>query len=278
MKKIFVSFLFMITMISSFGQPLVDRGYLNLDGPSIWNDSYVTYNLITSNEKGGKARTTFEDDSYNKILELFEYDSKDWFALQNESENLREDKVGGFLNFDDIFDNFEDMLDFITDLTDLKDFEEDYLDKNENVVNLIEEKCNLFKKQLMDSYISTKENFQKLSPEEKAILRKEAFNGTSGVTVKFSRYVDSRSGYFTFKIFQKELSETNYFRVSDSTSVYFDVVDSDHLKNYSNLDEKALAICSELSINKEIIFGVLKEEVLKPYKNCGFILIRSLKK
>ena len=271
MKKIFVSFLFMITMISSFSQPLVDRGYLNLDGPSIWNDSYVTYNLITSNEKGGKARTTFEDDSYNKILELFEYDSKDWFVLQNESENLREDKVG-FLNFDDIFDNFEGMLDFITDL---KDFEEDYLDKNENVVNLIEEKCDLIKKQLTDNYVSTKENFDKLSSEEKAILRKEAFNGTSGVTVEFSRYVDSRSGYFTFKIFQKELNETNYFRVSDYTKVYFDIVDDDHLKNYSDLDGKVLAICSELSINKEIIFGVSKEEALKPYKNCGFILIRE---
>lgn len=265
MKKIFVSFLFMITMISSFSQPLVDRGYLNLDGPSIWNDSYVIYNLITSNEKGGKARTTFEYNSYNRVLELFEYDSKDWFALQNESENLK-DKVG-LLDFDDIL--FDLRYKIIQD-------PEDYLYLSvENVVSLIEEKCDLIKKQLTDSYVSTKENFDKLSSEEKAILRKEAFNGTSGVTVEFSRYVDSRSGYFTFKIFQKELNETNYFRVSDYTKVYFDIVDDDHLKNYNDLDGKVLAICSELSINKEIIFGVSKEEALKPYKNCGFILIRE---
>ena len=268
MKKIFVSFLFIIiTMLSSFGQSLVDRGYLNLDGPSVWNDSYVIYNLITSNEKGGKARTKFEYNSYNRVLELFEYDSKDWFALQNESENL-EDKVG-LLDFDDIL--FDLRYKIIQD-------PEDYLylkDSVENVVSLIEEKCDLIKKQLTDSYVSTKENFDKLSSEEKAILRKEAFNGTSGVTVEFSRYADSRSGYFTFKIFQKELNETNYFRVSDYTKVYFDMVDDDHLKNYNNLDEKVLAICAELSINKEIVFGVLKENSLKPYKHCEFILIRE---
>lgn len=261
MKKIFVSFLFMITMISSFGQPLVDRGYLNLDGPSIWNDSYVTYNLITSNEKGGKARTTFEDDSYNKILELFEYDSKDWFVLQNEFENL-EDRVG--LHYDDIFDLEWDLTEhfYYKDAVKIK-----------NAVNLIEEKCDLIKKQLTDSYLIAEENFDKLSPEEKAILRYKV--STSCVTVKFSRYVDSRNGYFTFKIFQKELNETNYFRVYDGTEVYFDVVDDDHLKNYNNLDEKVLAICAELSINKEIVFGVLKENSLKPYKHCGFILIRE---
>lgn len=264
MKKIFVSFLFMITMISSFSQPLVDRGYLNLDGPSVWNDSYVIYNLITSNEKGGKARTTFEYGSSNRVLELFEYDSKDWFALQNEANNI-DDKVG-FIDCDDIYDLELDLEDYL--------YSKDSI-KNENVVNLIEEKCDLIKKQLTDSYVSTKENFDKLSSEEKAILRKEAFNGTSGVTVEFSRYVDSRSGYFTFKIFQKELNETNYFRVSDYTKVYFDIVDDDHLKNYNNLDEKVLAICSELSVNKEIVFGVLKENSLKPYKYCGFILIKE---
>lgn len=267
MKKFLTVFVLMVVVaISSFSQPFIDRGYLNLDGPSFWNDSYVIYSLTTSNEKGGKARTTFVDGSYNKVLELFEYDSKDWFALQNEASNVA-DKVG-FLDYD--FDNTLGLIWKLDSYLYNKDATE-----NENAISIIETSCDLIKKQLIDSYVSIKENFQKLSPEERAILRKEAFNGTSGVTVKFSRYVDSRSGYFTFEIFQKELSETNYFRVLDYTEVYFDEVDKDHLRTYNNIDEKVLAICSELSINKEIVFGVLKENSLKPYKDCGFILIRN---
>lgn len=268
MKKLFVSFLFsVLAMICSFGQSFTDRGYLKLDGPSVWNNSYVIYNLTTSNEKGGKARTTFVENSYNKVLELFEYDSKDWFVLQNESANLRKDKVGFFTyDWDSTFGLIYNLDDYLYDKDSIE---------NENAISTIEEKCDLLKKQFVDSYVSTKENFQKLSPEEKAILRTEAFEGTSGVTVEFSRYVDSRSGYFTFTVFQKELKETNYFRVSDDTRVYFDVVDDDHLRNYNDLDEKVLAICSELSINKEIVFGVLKENSLKPCKDCGFILIKN---
>lgn len=271
MKKLFVSFIFVIiTTISSFGQSFIDRGYLNLDGPSVWNDSYAIYNLTTSNEKGGKAKTTFVENSYNKVLELFEYDSKDLFALRNELGTLRKNKVG-FFTYD-----YDTTLKVLWDLDDYL-YDKDSIE-NENAVNIIEEKCDLLKKQLTDSYISTKENFQKLSPKEKAILRKDAFDGTSGVIVKFSRYVDSRSGYFTFEVFQKEINKTTYFGVSDSTRVYFDAVDNDHLRNYNNLDEKVLAICSELSVNKKIVFGVLKEETLKPYKDCGFILIKSIKK
>lgn len=271
MKKLFVSFIFVIiTTVSSFGQSFIDRGYLNLDGPSVWNDSYVIYNLTTSNEKGGKAKTTFVENSYNKVLKLFEYDSKDLFALRNESNALRENKVG-FFTYD-----YDTTLKVLWDLDDYL-YDKDSVE-NENAVDIIEKNCELLKKQLTDSYISTKENFQKLSSKEKAILRADAFDGTSGVTVKFFRYVDSRSGHFTFDIFQKELNETNYFRVSDSTKVYFDVVDDDHLRNYSNLDEKVLAICSELSVNKKIVFGILKEDSLKPYKDCGFILIKNSKK
>lgn len=270
MKKIFISFcLVVFTAISSFSQSFIDKGYLKLDGPSKWNENYVIYELITDNEKGGKARTTFVKDSYDRVLELFEYDSKDWFALLNESINLR-DKVGFFTyDWDNTFGLIYNLDDYLYDKDSIE---------NENAIDIIEEKCDLLKKQLIDSYISTKENFQNLSPEEKVILRTEAFKGTSGVTVKFSRYVDSRSGYFTFKIFQKELDETNYFRVSDYTEIYFGAIDNDHLKNYNNLDEKVLAICSELSVNREIVFGVLKENSLKPYKDCGFVLIRDIKK
>lgn len=39
--------------------------------------------------------------------------------------------------------------------------------------------------------------------------------------------------------------------------------------------EKEAKKHAELSINKEIAFGVLKENSLKPYKHCGFILIRG---
>lgn len=259
----------LLFIMPSFSQSFIDRGYLNLDGPSTWNDSFVIYNLTTSNEKGGKAKTTFEDGSYNRVLKLFEYDSKDWFALQNESNSLRSRKIGYFsYNWDSIFGKILNLDDYL--------YYKDSIE-NENAISIIEEQCDLLKKQYTDSYTSTKENFQKLSPEEKAILRKEAFDGTSGITVAFSRYVDSRCGYFTFNIFQKEFEEHTDFCVYDYTKVYYDLVDNDHLKVYDSLDEKVLAICSELSINKEIVFGVLKEDALKPYKDCGFVLIRTKK-
>jgi len=268
MKKAICYFLFTVFIVANFfSQSFIDKGYLNLEGPAIWNDAYVIYNLTTSNEKGGKARTTFVKDSYNKVLSLFEYDSKDWFILQNESNNIRNDKVG-FFTYD--YDNTFSLIWRLDDYLYNKDSTE-----IENAINIIEEKCDLIKKQLVDSYTSTKENFQKLSSEEKAILRKDIFKGTSGITVKFSRYVDSRKGYFTFTVFQKELNETSYFRVSDNTEVYYDNVDKEHLVTYSELDEKVLAICSELSLNKKIVFGVLKENSLKPYKDCGFILIKK---
>ena len=121
--------------------------------------------------------------------------------MQNESDNLRDNKVG-FFGFDfDILHSIQSLDNYLC----FKDSVE-----NENAVNIIEEKCDLIKKQFIDSYILTKENFQKLSSKEKAILREETFNGTSGVTAEFFRYVDSRSGYFIFKIFQKELNKTTF--------------------------------------------------------------------
>lgn len=265
---LFIAVLFFIVPI--FSQSFIDKGYLNLDGPSYWNDSCVIYNLTTSNEKGGKAKTTFEDGSYNNLLALFEYDSKDWFALQNGSNSLRSYKIGYFgYNWDTTLGEIFNLDDYL--------YYKDSIE-NENAISIIEEKCDLIKEQLVDSYTSTKENFQRLSPEEKVLLRKENFDSSSHVNVKFTRYVDSRDGFFIFEIFQKELGETNRFRVYNYTSVYYDVVDSDHLKAYNNLDEKVLAICSELSINKEIVFGVRKEDVLKPYKDCRFVLIKTSKK
>jgi len=270
MKKLFASFIFIILItISSFGQSFIDRGYLNLKGPSVWNDYYVVYSLTTNNEKGGKARTTFEKNSSNKILELFEYDSKDMFILQSEFDNIVS-KVDTF-GYD--CDILGDLIYYeMRDLTGYLYYKDSV--ENENAVSVIEEKFDWFKKQIIESYIKTKENFQKLSSEEKAILRWD--DVTSSITVKFSRYTDSRSGYFIFDVFQKELNETNCFCVSDYTNVYFDVVDNEHLRSYNNLDEKTLAICSELSVNKEIVFGVLKEDSLKPYKNCGFVLIKNI--
>ena len=261
----------LLFIMPSFSQSFIDRGYLNLGGPSYyWNDSYVIYSLTTSNEKGGKAKTTFEDGSYNNLLKLFEYDSKDWFALRNSSNSLRETKVGYFTY------DYSSTFNLIYHLDDYLYFKNSV--ENENAISIIEEKCDLIKEQLISSYTSTKENFQRLSPEEKSTLRTENFDSSSHVNVEFTRYVDSRDGFFIFEIFQKELGETNRFRVYNYTTVYYDVVDGDHLKSFNSLDEKVLAICSELSINKEIVFGVRKEDVLKPYKDCGFILIRTPEK
>lgn len=52
MKRLFVFLFAIITSANLFSGPLIDRGYLKLEGPLPWNESYVVYKLTTSNERG----------------------------------------------------------------------------------------------------------------------------------------------------------------------------------------------------------------------------------
>lgn len=53
MRRLFVFLFTIFNAANLFSGSFVDRGYLKLEGPLPWNDSYVVYKLTTSNERGG---------------------------------------------------------------------------------------------------------------------------------------------------------------------------------------------------------------------------------
>lgn len=128
MRRLFVFLFAIITSANLFSQSLVDRGYLKLEGPLPWNDSYVIYKLTTSNERGGVAKTEFEKNSYNQLLHQFEYISKDNEALVNEF--LRVYKDTGVIEVD--WESWRAICDLDTYRHDEK------FSKNENAVQIIE--------------------------------------------------------------------------------------------------------------------------------------------
>ena len=262
MRRLFVFLFTIFTAANLFSQSFIDRGYLKLEGPLPWNDSYVIYKLTTSNEKGGESKITFEEDSYDKLLKEFEYDSKDWFKLKKEYSTVQA-KIGSFKNYP-VSNSVYNLDNFFYNKNAVE---------NENAISVIEEECNLLKSQLINEYETRKENFQKLSSKEKSILRHDFDTDSSGLNITYQRCVDSRNGIFTIHIYQKEDRNHTYLRVSDYTKVYKGNTNSE--MNYPTLDEKVLAVCSEISTNREIRFGILKENSLKPYKNCGFVLIQG---
>lgn len=261
MKRLFIFLFAIITSANLFGQSLVDRGYLKLEGALPWNDSYVIYKLTTSNEKGGESKITFEEGSHDKLLKIFEYDSKDWFKREKEYSTVQA-KIGSFENYP-VSNSIYNLDNF---------FYNENAVENENAIGVIEEECNSLKSQLIKEYETRKENFQKLSSKEKSILRCD-FGGSSGLNITYQRYADARNGLFTIHIYQKEDRNHTYLRISDYTKVYKGNTNSE--LNYPTLDEKVLAVCSEISTNRVIKFGILKENSLKPYKNCGFVLIQG---
>ena len=267
MRRLFVFLFTIFTAANLFSQSLIDRGYLKLEGPLPWNDSYVIYKLTTSNERGGVAKTEFEKNSHNHLLKSFEYSSKDFTKVAEEKNKIAQNV--GVINPD-----WDNTLGKIYELDDY--IYNEKFSKNENAVQVIEEKCELLKRNCIESYLKTEENFQKLSAKEKVML-KEYYNFSiaSRVYAYYLNYTDSRNGFFIFSIFQKELEKETHFRIHDYTGYYQTKVENNHLINFNTLDKKVLAICSEINTNREVIFGVYKEEDLKPYKDCGFVLIRN---
>lgn len=68
---------------SVFAQDFIDRGYLTLTGPENWSVNFVNYTLTTNNEKGGESRTLFVEGSYDSLLELYYYASKDYCLMRD---------------------------------------------------------------------------------------------------------------------------------------------------------------------------------------------------
>ena len=268
MKMLYYFLFAIITSANLFSQSLIDRGYLKLEGPLPWNDSYVIYKLTTSNERGGVAKTTFKENSHNQLLNSFEYISKDNEALVDEF--LRVWKDTG---------SIEEDWESRRAIFDLDKYRHDEkFSKNENAVQIIEEKCELIKKRFIESYLASEEKFQRLSEQDKVLYKKAFYpdeNYASRIYAYYMNYTDSRLGFFLFSIFQKELEKKTCFRIHDYTYYYQTKCENNHLINFNTLDKKVLAVCSEINANREVIFGVLKEEDLKPYKNCGFVLIRN---
>lgn len=227
---------------------------------------FTSLQLVMREE--GVAKTTFEEGSYNQLLHQFEYISKDNETLVD--EKLRVWKDTGRMEVD--WDSWRAILD-------LENYRHDEkFSKNENAVQIIEEKCELLKKRFIESYLTSEEKFQRLSEQDKAAY-KQAYNPdenyASRIYAYYCNYTDSRSGYFKFFIFQKELEKKTFFLIHNYTYYYQTKCENNHLKNFNTLDKKVLAVCSEINANREVIFGVLKEEDLKPVKNCGFVLIRN---
>lgn len=265
MKKLSLCVIMLTFFVSLFAETSIDRGYLKLEGPEKWNDSYVIFTLTTDNSKGGASNTIFLDGSYNKVLSRFEYDSKDWFKFRKDCQEIWH-KLG-YITYGD----WDETLKKVYQLDDFTSKADDSL-INKDAVNIIKNTLSLMEKNLLESYNNTLNNYNKLSSKEKSILQS---NWTSsGIEVEWTRFVDSRDGYFTFEIFIKELDEHFNFRIDNYTEVYFNKVDKETKETYNNLDSKVLAICSEISINKTIVFGVLKSKSLNPYKSCGFVLIK----
>lgn len=264
MKKLSLCFIMLTLFVSLFAETAIDRGYLKLEGPEKWNDSYVIFTLTTDNSKGGTSNTVFMNGSYDRVLSKFEYDSKDWFKRRKNRQEIL-NKLGG-IGYD-----YDETLRVIFELDDFIYSADDSL-VNKDALNIIKSKANLFEKQLTESYIKTLDAYKQLSAKEKDLLQSDLTS--SGVEVEWTRYVDGRNGFFTFKIYVKETDDIFYFRVDDSTNVYFNEVKDDNKKSYNNLDAKVLAICSEMTVNKTIVFAVQKSNVLQPKKDCGFVLIK----
>lgn len=265
MKKLSLCFIMLTLFVSLFAETVIDKGYLKVEGPENWNDNYVIFTLTTDNSKGGTSNTVFMNGSYDRVLSKFEYDSKDWFKLRKNRSDIRS-KVG-YIDYG----KWEDTLSIIYDLDDFAYYADDSL-INKDAINVIKSITSLMEKNLLESYNNVLNNYNKLPSKDKNTLQTEWTS--SGIEVEWTRYVDSRSGYFTFKIYVKEADETYTFTIDDGTQVYFGQVNKDSERTYNNLDAKVLAICSELSVNKVISFGVLKSKSLKPKKDCGFVLIK----
>ena len=265
MKKLSLCFIMLTLFVSLFAEIVIDRGYLKLEGPEKWNDSYVIFTLTTDNSKGGASNTVFEKGSYDRILSKFEYDSKDWFKLRKNRSGIRS-KVGHIS-----YGSWDDTFSILYDLDDFAYYADESL-INKDAINVIKSITSVMEKNLLESYNNIINNYNKLSSKEKNTL--QADWSSSGVEVGWTRYVDDRNGYFTFKIYVKELDEVFYFEVNDNTTVYFNEVKDSNAKSYNNLDSKVLAICSEMAVNKTIVFAVQKSNVLQPRKYCGFVLIK----
>jgi len=270
MKRKFITMIAALLFITAsvFSQDFIENGYITLEGPTYWNDSYVKYTLKTDNEKGGKAKTLFEDKSFDKLLQSFEYNSKDYFQLSTQKEN--------------ILDKIEVDTWPITELSWLLprfsySFSYLYDSPLEDIIEEIDGKFEAAKNEIKENYI---ESIKKIEDIDNVRLLDKTVPSTSYIYISYSRYVDSRDGYFTIYVYLVETDETFYFRIDNSTDVYYgdSITSNSKPKTYNNLDEKVLAICSEIAINKKIIFGITKDDVLKEYKNCGFVLITETSK
>lgn len=270
MKKFFGFFLFVFVSICFAEVPYIDSGYLNLSDPMNWNDYYVVYMLTTDNSKGGKSTISFVEDSFDKVLQIYQYDSKDYFQLDDQSSEL----------FDQVY-IFNACLtpgtSFNEDSEEFKQFETLRVSRfefedNPNADSIIEKEFDLAKENAKKTYHQTIENYNKLTQNQKDLLG-DWFQGSSGLTVTWKRFVDSHEGYFVFEVYQKETETVTYFRVYDDTTVYFKTTDDSNKRKYNTLDEKVLVVCSEIPVNTKIRFGILKSNNLKDYKDVGFIII-----
>lgn len=227
--------------------------------------------MTTDNSKGGTSRTSFVDGSFDKVLSKFRYDSKDYFKYKELSDELHNKIIvfdpflTPYYNFDDDDPNFDLFKNLYID--------NDEFTEVDNADSIIRTAFDRSRDNAISTYHKSVNNYSKLSDNDKYIMSGNWFNGTSGITVFFNRFVDSRDGYFVFEIYQKDTNTTTLFRVYDSTEVYFKTTSKDNLKSYRTLDEKVLAVCSEISVNSKIQFGILKSNSLKEYKDVEFIVI-----
>lgn len=240
-----------------FAQDFIDRGYLTLTGPRNETAGFVSYTLTTNNEKGGESRTVFVEGSYDSLLELYYYDSKDYCLMRDNYDKYTNRRPDEYTSaFCCIHNWFMDVAS---------------KSETESSLQTIGTLCDQMKEQLQHSYLNY---IQAPCVEEdrKALETRQNFSGSSGLMVEYIPYVDSRGGYFLFTVFQKETGVETKFMVTDSTEVYYCEFDEKPIE-FNNLDEKVLALCSEVSINNTLCFCVENIDSLKSIKNCAFIIV-----
>ena len=239
---------------SVFAQDFIDRGYLTLTGPKNWSRDFVNYTLTTNNEKGGESRTVFVEGSYDSLLELYYYDSKDYCLMCDNYDKYTNRRP------DEYTPAFYGIHNWFVDVASKSE--------TESSLQTIGTLCDQMKEQLQHSYLNY---IQAPCVEEdrKVLETHQNFSGSSGLWVEYIPYVDSRDGYFLFTLFQKETGVKTKFMVTDSTEVYYE----EKPIEFNNLDEKVLVLCSEVSINNTLYFCVGKIDSLKPVKNCAFIIV-----